>query len=129
MNGSLQANHSLLNDVVAGLPENPQADVLVCVPAPYLLSCAEQLKATPLACGAQDVSVHAHGAYTGEVSAEMLKDCGARYVIVGHSERRAYHAESDLLVAQKALEKRWSSAKAVRRMQWLARNCKQCWIY
>ena len=103
MNGSLQANHSLLNDVVAGLPENPQADVLVCVPAPYLLSCAEQLKATPLACGAQDVSVHAHGAYTGEVSAEMLKDCGARYVIVGHSERRAYHAESDLLVAQKAL--------------------------
>lgn len=102
MNGSLAANRSLLQDVVAGLPAGLAADVLVCVPAPYLLPCAQQLAGTPVACGAQDVSVHAQGAYTGEVSAAMLQDCSAGYVIVGHSERRAYHAESDQLVADKA---------------------------
>ena len=103
MNGSLAANSSLLTEIVAGLPANMAAKVLVCVPAPYLLQCAEILKDSQVSLGAQDLSAHAQGAYTGEVSAAMLADCGAVYVIVGHSERRAYHAESDALVAQKVL--------------------------
>ncbi|WP_428719248.1 triose-phosphate isomerase [Undibacterium curvum] len=103
MNGSFAANRSLLTEIVAGLPASSSADVLVCAPAPYLAQCADVLAASPVAWGAQDLSVHAQGAYTGEVSAAMLLDCGCRYVIVGHSERRAYHAESDQLVAQKAL--------------------------
>lgn len=102
MNGSRENNATLLAGIVAGL-DNAKATCAVCVPAPYLQQCADLLAGTPLAWGAQDVSRHASGAYTGEVAASMLADFGCRYVIVGHSERRAYHGESDLLVAQKAL--------------------------
>ena len=101
MNGSRAANASLLAGIVAGL-DNAKATCAVCVPAPYLQQCADTLAGTPLAWGAQDVSVHASGAYTGEVAASMLTDFGCRYVIVGHSERRAYHGETDQVVAQKA---------------------------
>ena len=103
MNGSRADNASLLAGIVAGLAElNPaNATCAVCVPAPYLQQCVETLAGTPLAWGGQDVSKHAGGAYTGEVAASMLADFGCRYVIVGHSERRAYHGESDALVAQK----------------------------
>jgi triosephosphate isomerase len=73
------------------------------VPAPYLQQCADTLAGSKLAWGAQDLSIHASGAYTGEVAASMLVDFGCRYVIVGHSERRAYHGETDSQVAQKAL--------------------------
>ncbi|MBC3919780.1 triose-phosphate isomerase [Undibacterium sp. CY18W] len=103
MNGDFSANRSLLSEIKAGLPASLNCDVLVCPPAPYLAQCAELLAGTAVMWGAQDVSVHAQGAYTGEISAAMLADCGSKYVIVGHSERRAYHAESDELVAQKAL--------------------------
>ncbi|MFZ6767651.1 triose-phosphate isomerase [Undibacterium sp. Di26W] len=103
MNGGFSANRSLLSEIKAGLPASLNCDVLVCPPAPYLAQCAELLTGTAVMWGAQDVSVHAQGAYTGEIAAAMLADCGSRYVIVGHSERRAYHAESDELVAQKAL--------------------------
>ncbi|MFZ6721253.1 triose-phosphate isomerase [Undibacterium sp. Ji49W] len=103
MNGNFSANRSLLSEIKAGLPASLSCDVLVCPPAPYLAQCAELLTGTAIMWGAQDVSVHAQGAYTGEISATMLADCGSKYVIVGHSERRAYHAESDELVAQKAL--------------------------
>lgn len=103
MNGNFSANRSLLSEIKAGLPASLNCDVLVCPPAPYLAQCAELLAGTAVMWGAQDVSVHAQGAYTGEISASMLADCGSKYVIVGHSERRAYHAESDELVAQKAL--------------------------
>ncbi|QNA89711.1 triose-phosphate isomerase [Massilia sp. Dwa41.01b] len=102
MNGSRANNASLLAGIVAGL-EGAKAACAVCVPAPYLQQCADTLAGTPLAWGAQDVSKHASGAYTGEVAASMLVDFACRYVIVGHSERRAYHGESDQLVAQKAL--------------------------
>ena len=78
------------------------ADVAVCVPFPYLTETAATLAGSDLRWGAQDVSAHEQGAYTGEVSAAMLAECGCRYAIVGHSERRAYHAESDQLVAEKA---------------------------
>ncbi len=102
MNGSRAANASLLAGIVAGL-DNANATCAVCVPAPYLQQCADTLAGGKLAWGAQDVSVHAGGAYTGEVAASMLVDFGCSYVIVGHSERRAYHGETDQVVAQKTL--------------------------
>ena len=102
MNGSLAANSVLLSGIAAGLSTGA-ADCAVCVPAPYLAQCQGQLSGTALAWGAQDVSAHASGAYTGEVAGAMLLDFACRYVIVGHSERRAYHAESNELVARKAL--------------------------
>jgi triosephosphate isomerase len=101
MNGSLDANAALVN----ALLQDPQAwacDVAVCVPAPYLAQLRPQLAGSRLDLGAQDVSVHESGAFTGEVSAAMLKEFGVRYCIVGHSERRQYHQESDATVALKA---------------------------
>jgi triosephosphate isomerase len=77
-------------------------DVAVCVPFPYLSETAATLAGSDVRWGAQDCSVHEQGAYTGEVSAAMLAELGCRYAIVGHSERRAMHAESDQLVADKA---------------------------
>ncbi|HZF80838.1 MAG TPA: triose-phosphate isomerase [Rubrivivax sp.] len=100
MNGSRPANAELLAALVAGRPY--AADVAVCVPAVFLTETAATLAGSDVRWGAQDVSAHQAGAYTGEISAAMLHDCGCRYAIVGHSERRAYHCESDLLVAQKA---------------------------
>jgi triosephosphate isomerase len=101
MNGSRAANAALLDGIVAGL-DGAKAAVAVCVPAPYLQQCEDALKGGPVAWGAQDVSAYAGGAYTGEVCAKMLSDFACRYVIVGHSERRAYHGESNELVAKKA---------------------------
>ena len=102
MNGSLAANTSLLAELKAGLGST-NCDIAVCVPSPYLAQCQAALAGTALAWGAQDVSVHASGAYTGEVAASMLLDFDCKYVIVGHSERRAYHGESSQIVAQKTL--------------------------
>jgi triosephosphate isomerase (TIM) len=107
MNGSLAANAALLDALSQGLTAAPAAcEVAVCVPAPYLAQ-VQTLRSTQaglvaIELGAQDVSAQASGAYTGEVSASMLKDFGCRFVIVGHSERRQYHGESDALVADKA---------------------------
>ena len=102
MNGSLTANAGLLSEIAAGL-NSSQAACAVCAPCPYLPQCQATLGATAISWGAQDVSAQLSGAYTGEVSAAMLADFGCRYVIVGHSERRAYHAESNELVARKAI--------------------------
>jgi triosephosphate isomerase len=101
MNGSRAANAALLDGIAAGL-DGAKASVAVCVPAPYLQQCEDALKGGPIAWGAQDVSAYSGGAYTGEVCAKMLSDFACRYVIVGHSERRAYHGESSELVAKKA---------------------------
>jgi len=100
MNGSHAANAELLAGLKAALPF--MADVAVCAPFPYLAEVALALTGSSLAWGAQDCPRHEQGAYTGEVSAAMLAEFGCRYVVVGHSERRAYHAESDNLVAEKA---------------------------
>ena len=100
MNGSRPANAELLAGIVAARPY--LGEVAVCVPFPYLAETAATLAATGIRWGAQDCSAHADGAYTGEVSAAMLSECGCRYVLVGHSERRALHGESDALVAAKA---------------------------
>jgi triosephosphate isomerase len=103
MNGSLAANEALLREIVAGLPGQASCAVAVCVPAPYLAQVQALLADKPaVALGAQDVSSQASGAFTGEISAAMLREFACRYVIVGHSERRQYHAETDTLVADKA---------------------------
>lgn len=102
MNGSLAANSALLAELKAGMA-GQACDVLVCAPAVYLAQCAELLAGSAIVWGAQDVSMHASGAYTGEISALMLNDFACKYVILGHSERRAYHHESNDLVAQKTL--------------------------
>jgi triosephosphate isomerase (TIM) len=101
MNGSLAANASLLADIQAGM-SSVTCRAAVCVPAPYLAQMQALLIGSSLAWGAQDVSAHESGAYTGEVAVSMLRDFGSRYCIVGHSERRQYHAESDAMVATKA---------------------------
>ena len=100
MHGSRPANAELLAGVLAGRPY--ACDVAVCVPFVYLTETAATLAGSDLRWGSQDVSAHEQGAYTGEISAAMLAECGCRYAIVGHSERRALHGESDALVAQKA---------------------------
>ena len=100
MHGSRLANAELLAAVLAARPFG--LDVAVCPPAVYLSEVAATLAGGDIRWGAQDVSSHEQGAYTGEVSAAMLQELGCRYAIVGHSERRAHHAESDALVAQKA---------------------------
>ena len=101
MNGSLAANAALVTALREGAGA-PSCDVAVCVPAPYLAQVQGLVDGSPIALGAQDVSAQAQGAYTGEQSAAMLKDFGVRYAIVGHSERRQYHGESDETVAAKA---------------------------
>jgi len=100
MHGSRPQNAELLAAIVAARPF--ACDVAVCVPFPYLGETAVALAGSELRWGAQDCSAHAQGAYTGEVSAAMLAEFGCRYAIVGHSERRALHGESDQLVAEKA---------------------------
>ena len=100
MHGSHSANAELLAGIVGARPF--AADVAVCVPFPYLSGTAVALASTDIRWGAQDCSAHEQGAYTGEVSAGMLHEFGCRYVLVGHSERRQYHGESDALVADKA---------------------------
>ncbi len=103
MNGSLAGNEALVKAMLDGLGSGaPAADMALCAPAPYLPQLATLLKGSPIAWGAQDVSSHEQGAYTGEVSAGMLHELGCRYAIVGHSERRQYHGETDALVADKA---------------------------
>ncbi len=101
MNGSLAANASLLSDVLAAMADL-HCRSAVCVPLVYLAQVQSLLVGSSIGLGAQDVSAHGHGAFTGEVSADMLRDFSVRYCIVGHSERRQYHAESDVLVARKA---------------------------
>ncbi|HRN61797.1 MAG TPA: triose-phosphate isomerase [Luteimonas sp.] len=93
---------SLLNEVAAALPV-PGVDIVVLPPLPYIGDLIEDFEGHPLSFGAQDVSHNEEGAYTGEVSARMLVDVGARYGLVGHSERRRYHAEDSDLVAAKFL--------------------------
>lgn len=98
MHGSLAANLSLLQAIRAG---NASAKMVVCVPFPYLAQAQNALHGSSVGWGAQDVSEHAQGAYTGEVSAAMLADFGCRYVIVGHSERRSFYGDTDAVVAAK----------------------------
>jgi triosephosphate isomerase len=101
MNGSLAANEALVKGLLAGLTA-PACQVALCVPSVYLAQMQSLTVGSSIELGAQDVSQHEAGAFTGEISGAMLTEFGVRYCIVGHSERRQYHGETDALVALKA---------------------------
>jgi triosephosphate isomerase len=102
MNGGLVANATLLSALLAGWKPQTGRAVAVCVPFPYLAQIRDVLAGSSFAWGAQDVSRHPPGAFTGEVAAGMLAEFGCRYALVGHSERRQYHGETDGVVGAKA---------------------------
>jgi len=102
MHGSIDMAEGLLAALKAGTAACPGVELGVCPPYPYLGLAAARLAGSAIGWGAQDLSAHGQGAYTGEVSGAMLKDLGCTWVLVGHSERRSLHGESDALVAAKA---------------------------
>lgn len=102
MNGSLAGNDMLLAGLRASSVGADGCDIAVCVPYPYLAQVGQALQGSAVSYGAQDLSQHQAGAYTGDVSAAMLADLGCQWVLVGHSERRTHHGETDQLVADKA---------------------------
>lgn len=116
MNGSLSDAIKLTQDIVEGIQESPQLleknDFLVCPPFHHLIPVQGELTAV-VALGGQDCSPFDNGAYTGDVSAAMLKDSNAEYVILGHSERRTYYSESNLMVKQKAMMANESGLKTI----------------
>jgi triosephosphate isomerase len=103
MHGSRAENAELIEAMLLGLPDQTPFDIAVCPPFVYLWEVGRLLKASSIALGAQSVCAEQVGAFTGEASAAMLKDVGCKYVIVGHSERRAIYKEDDALVARKFL--------------------------
>ena len=112
MNGLLAAVGEL-QKIIAGAEKLGNVDVMVCPPATLLADFAAAARGSRVAIGAQDCSTVAAGAYTGDISAEMLKDAGAQAVIVGHSERRQYHGETDATVRDKALAVRRAGLAAI----------------
>ncbi len=101
MNGSNAANAALMDGILGGVPATDQVELLVCPPFPYLAQVADMVGGSRVMLGAQNVSVHASGAFTGETAGSMLADVGCSHVIVGHSERRALYGESSDIVAEK----------------------------
>lgn len=101
MNGSRESVKALLDGIKAGVGEVTAADMAVCAPYVFLADVQQQLDGSAIGWGAQNLSTEAAGAFTGEISADMIKDFGCQYVIVGHSERRALYGESDEVVAHK----------------------------
>jgi triosephosphate isomerase len=103
MNGERATNRTLVAALVESFGGRPVAavEIGICPPAVYLQAVAAQLEGSVIGLGAQNVSEHDAGAYTGEISAAMLRDVGCRWVIVGHSERRALYHEDDRQVAAK----------------------------
>jgi triosephosphate isomerase len=102
-NWKMNASKAMLDELLAGIKKNApqQADVVVFPPAPYLMAAADKLQESKVKVGGQNLSPHRDGAYTGEVSANMLIDCGCEAVLVGHSERRSLFAETDVDVLVK----------------------------
>jgi triosephosphate isomerase len=101
MHGSRAETARLIEELLAQAPAEPVAQCVICPPFVYLHEAGRLLRDSIYSLGAQDVCAESHGAFTGEVSAAMLKDVGCAYVIVGHSERRLLYRESDQLVARK----------------------------
>ena len=104
MHGNLTSNKQLLEAYIERLPALKNTSIVVCVPYPYLAQAQSMLQNTNIAWGAQNLSKDAIGAFTGEVSAAMLKDFGASYVIIGHSERATAYCESDENIATKFMQ-------------------------
>ena len=102
MNGLIASGAELQAIIAAAGPLARKADLLICPPATLVASFASRARGSVVAIGGQDCHAAASGAHTGDVSAEMLKDAGAWFVIVGHSERRADHGETDAVVQAKA---------------------------
>ncbi|MFC6672710.1 triose-phosphate isomerase [Marinobacterium aestuariivivens] len=100
MNGSLTANAALLDALLPVVEGLGSIEIVICPPFPYLSQAGSRLRRNGIALGAQTLSEYGAGAYTGEVSAAMLKDLGCRYVLVGHSERRSLNGERDSDIAQ-----------------------------
>ena len=101
MNGGLDGNETLLKALADAVPTLDGVDVSVCVPFPYLFQPAMLLENTAITWGAQNISEHLIGAFTGEVSAPMLREFSCKFVLVGHSERRTLYGEDDALIARK----------------------------
>lgn len=101
LNGSRHMVHELVAALRAELSDVAGCDVAIAPPTVYLDMAAHELAGSRIALGAQDVGINASGAFTGETAAAMLKDVGAKYIIIGHSERRTYHKESDTFIAEK----------------------------
>ncbi len=102
MNGTISETDELLNGLLKGDSDSKKCKVVVCPPYTALHFASIVLKDSHIALGGQDMSEHASGAYTGEISSEMLLTVGCTFIILGHSERRQYHSESDQLVNVKA---------------------------
>jgi triosephosphate isomerase len=101
MHGSTAANAELIAGIAAGAPASDRVKMLVCPPFPYLAAVRQAVGDSGISVGAQNVSQHASGAFTGEVAVAMLADVGCEYVIVGHSERRTLYGENSQQVAEK----------------------------
>ncbi len=112
MNG-LKASIAELEKIIAGAQGLPAIDLLVCPPATLIAGFAAKAHGTSVAIGGQDCHAETAGAYTGDISAEMLRDAGASAVIVGHSERRRYHAETDAVVRAKTIAARRAGLLAI----------------
>jgi triosephosphate isomerase len=118
MNGSLQKNEQIICEFLASYEKLPHSNTAliecgICPPALYIPQLAKLLENTPISYGAQDVSTKNEGAYTGEISANMLAELGCQYVIVGHSERRNYHNEDEQLIVAKVKQVCDSGMQAV----------------
>jgi triosephosphate isomerase (TIM) len=100
MNASKESVNSLINGILSGM-SGVSSDVIVCAPFPYLSQVESLINGSNLMLGAQNLNVNSEGAFTGEVSADMIKDFGAQHVIVGHSERRSLYGETSAVVAEK----------------------------
>ena len=100
MNASKDSVDNLIKDLLTGM-DGITSEVLVCAPFPYLAQVELLIQGSKVMLGAQNLNTNSSGAYTGEVSADMIKDFGARHVIVGHSERRSLYGETSAMVAEK----------------------------
>lgn len=113
LNGSTQQNKDLLEGILGGLQDVKKAEIAVCSPFIYIPQVADLLNGTAVSYGAQNVSEYDSGAYTGEISAPMLKEFGCKYAIVGHSERRSIFGESDQQVAAKFMSAQKSGIRPI----------------
>ena len=100
MNANKASVKSLIDGILSGM-EGVNSEVLVCVPFPYMSQVESLIEGSNLKLGAQNININASGAFTGEVSADMIKDFGAKHVIAGHSERRSLYGETSSVVAEK----------------------------